>query len=132
MASLLLAVFVVLSLPSHSNEDFLKKAQKSMDLLDYEQAIHYYEQALSENPSKPEIRPRLGFCYFRTGKYENALQACSDELALFPKSLRARILRAYVFYHLGNSDEMAEACQDFNASLELHCKKRGRKSRKRV
>jgi tetratricopeptide (TPR) repeat protein len=98
-----------------------------MDLLDYEQAVHYYEQALFENPSKPEIRPRLGFCYFRLGKYKDAVRVCSDELVLYPESLRARILLAYIYFHQGQIEEMAATCRDFNASLEQYCMSEERK-----
>lgn len=119
--SILLIIFMTLSLPVHSKEDYLKKARKSMDLLDYEQAIHYYEQALIEDPSKADIRPLLGFCYFRTRKYEDAVRVCSDELALHPQSLPARILLAYVYFHQGRSEEMAAVCLDFNAALEQYC-----------
>ncbi|MGD8540053.1 MAG: tetratricopeptide repeat protein [Candidatus Aminicenantes bacterium] len=118
--AILLLIFLAISLPIHSNEDFLKKAQKSMDLLDYDQAIYYYKQALIEDPSKPEIRPRLGFCYFRTGKREEVVRVCLDELALYPGSLHARILLAYVYFHQGKIKEMVATCQDFNLSLEKY------------
>ncbi len=118
--AILILIFLAISLPVHSKEDFLKKAQKSMDLLDYDQAIYYYKQALSEDPSKPEIRPRLGFCYFRLGKYEDAVRVCSDEVALYPESLHARILLAYVHFHQGENEDMITACQSFHTTLEQH------------
>lgn len=119
-ASIFITVFTVCSLYSHSKEDFLKKAQKSMDLLDYDQAIYYYEQALIENPRKPEVRPQLGFCYFRTGNYEDAARVCSDELAHYPESLHARILLTYVYFHQGESEDMITTCQNFDSSLEQY------------
>jgi tetratricopeptide (TPR) repeat protein len=118
---MLLAFFVMIPSPSQAKEDFLQKAQKSMDLMDYDQAIYYFEQAIIENPLKPEIRPRLGFCYLRTGKYEDVVRVCQDELAHFPVSLHTRILLAYVYFHLGKSEGMVAACKDFHTTLEQYC-----------
>ncbi len=120
-ALMLLTCFVMIPLPSHAKEDFLKKAQKSMDLMDYDQAIYYYDQALIENPAIPEIRPRMGFCYFRTGKYEDVVRVCQDELAYFPGSLQSHILLSYVYFHQGRSEEMVAACKDFHTALEQYC-----------
>jgi tetratricopeptide (TPR) repeat protein len=120
LGSMLLMISVVCSLPGHSKEDFLKKAQKSSDLLDYEQAISYYEQALLENPSQPEIRPLLGFCYFRKGKYADTERVCSEEIALYPESLHARVLLAYVYFHQGKSEDMIAVCQNFHTTLEQY------------
>lgn len=121
MASMLLVFFVMIPSPSQAKEDFLQKAQKSMDLMDYDQAIYYFEQALIENPLKPEIRPRLGFGYLRTGKYEDVVRVCQNELAHFPVSLHTRILLAYVYFHLGKSEGMVAACKDFHTTLEQYC-----------
>ncbi|MGD9345656.1 MAG: tetratricopeptide repeat protein [Candidatus Aminicenantes bacterium] len=98
----------------------MEKAQKSMDLLDYDQAIYYYEQALIENPSKPEIRPLLGFCYFRTGKYNDVVRVCLDELAVDRESLHAHILLSYVYYYQGKREDMVAACQDYHTALERY------------
>jgi len=118
---MLLSFFVMIPLPSYAKEDFLKKAQKSMDLMDYDQAIYYYEQALIENPAMPEIRPRMGFCYFRTGKYEDVVRVCQDELAYFPGSLQSHILLSYVYFHQGRSEEMVAACKAYHTALEQYC-----------
>ena len=121
VAVMLLTFFVMIPLLSHAKEDFLKKAKKSMDLLDYDQAIYYYGQALIENPAIPEIRPQMGFCYFRTGKYKDVVRVCQDELAYFPESLQAHILLSYVYFHQGESEEMVAACKDFHTALEKYC-----------
>jgi tetratricopeptide (TPR) repeat protein len=125
--SILVVFFMIIPVPTYSNEDFLKKAQKSMDLMDYEQAIFYYEQALTENPSTLEIRPNLGFCYFRNGKYEDAVRVCQDEIAHFPRSLKARILLSYVFFNQGQSEEMVAACQSYHNTLEQYIQDEGKK-----
>jgi tetratricopeptide (TPR) repeat protein len=118
---MLLAFFVMIPSVSQAKEDFLKKAQKSMDLMDYDQAIYYFKQALIENPLKTEIRPRLGFCYFRTGKYEDVVRVCKDELSHFPESLHARILLAYVYFHIGKHEATVAVCKDFHTTLEQYC-----------
>jgi tetratricopeptide (TPR) repeat protein len=130
MAAVLLVLFIRISVPSFAKEDFLNKAQKSMDLMDYDQAIYYYEQVLIENPLKQEIRPRLGFCYFRTGKHEDVVRVCQDELSRFPGSLPARILLAYVYFHQGKSEEMVAACKDFHNALEQYFSNEEQKVRK--
>ncbi|NOR12291.1 MAG: tetratricopeptide repeat protein, partial [Candidatus Aminicenantes bacterium] len=121
IASMLIAFFVMIPSTSQAKEDFLKKAQKSMDLMDYDQAIYYFEQALIENPLKTEIRLRLGFCYFRTGKYEDVVRVCKNELSHFPESLHARILLAYVYFHIGKHEATVAVCKDFHTTLEQYC-----------
>lgn len=121
VAVISLSFIVMIPFASPTKEDFLKKAQKSMDLMDYDQAIYYYERALIENPAEPELRPRLGFCYFRTGKYDDVVRVCQAELDFFPGSLHARILLAYVHFHRGKSEEMVAACKDYHTALEQYC-----------
>jgi len=118
LTPLLLVICMIFAPLLPSNEDFLKKAQKSMDLLDYDQAIGYYEQALIEDPANSGIRPLLGFCYFRTGKYEEAVRVCLDELVVDPESLHANILLTYVYYHQGKNEKMVAAGQDYQTALE--------------
>ena len=121
VALMLLTFFVMIPLPNHAKEDFLKKAKKSMDLMDYDQAIYYYGQALIENPAIQDIRPQMGFCYFRTGKYKDVVRVCQDELTYFPESLQTHILLSYVYFHQGKSEEMVAACKNFHTALEKYC-----------
>lgn len=127
VALILIVSCMMIPFPLHSKEDFLIKAQKSMDLMDYDQAIYYYEKVLIQSPSKPEIRPRLAFCYMRKGKYEDAVRICLDEISLFPGSLPAHTLLAYVYFQQGKNDEMVAACLDFHSSLEQYCLKEEQK-----
>ncbi len=122
-----LNLLVLIPFPSHASEDFVHKAKKSMDLMDYDQSIYYFEQSLLRDPPVMGIRPQLGFCYFRTGKYEDALRVCQDEIARFPGNVQAHILMAYVYYTQGKHKEAVKICQDYHTALEQYCSDEAKK-----
>lgn len=89
--------------------------------MDYDQAIYYFEQAISADPRMMDIRPQLGFCYLRAGRHDDAVKVCLNEISRFSQSLQSRILMAYVYFLQGKHEEAALACEDYNKSLDYYC-----------
>ena len=110
-----------------AKESLVKKAQREMDFMQYEQAARYFEQAVLDNPDLDNARAKLAFCYFKLGEYDRALKALEQELALFPENLNALILLGYVHFIHGQEKEAAKVCQGFDAALKLAVKQMRKK-----
>lgn len=59
------------NLYSKPDEDRIRLAERLMDLLNYEQAVYYYDLAIRNNLKIGGIRVNQGYAYFRLKKYEN-------------------------------------------------------------
>ena len=103
----------------------IKSARRSMDYMSYDQAIRFLQQALIENPKQKEARTHLAFANLKLGKFKEAIGSLKEELALFPDSLSALILLAYVYINQGQHEDAVSTCLDFKAALEALAKKDG-------
>ncbi len=112
---------------SQAMESLVKKAQRDMDFMKYEQAARYFEQAVLDNPDLDNARAKLAFCYFRLGEYDKAVKALEEELTVFPENINALILLGYVHFKQGQEKEAAKVCQGFDAALKLAVKEMRKK-----
>ncbi len=92
-----------------------------MGLNDYESALLSFEAALQFGKTKPEdvdydINYYMAVCYFKLGRYEEALGRYDAIIALRDKEVDAYIQRGVVQLKLGHYEA---ALEDFNKSLEL-------------
>jgi len=55
----------MLALTGQSKENFIKRLQKDMDLMNYRQAMENLEQTLQDVSKKRNIRPLLAFAYWK-------------------------------------------------------------------
>jgi hypothetical protein len=56
---------IMLALTGQSKENFIKRLQKDMDLMNYRQAMENLEQTLQDVSKKRNIRPLLAFAYWK-------------------------------------------------------------------
>gem|GEM_PF-1687021 len=102
---------------AQANNDLVKKARESLDIMNYQQAARLLTQAIAEAPEKAEIRVDLAFAFFQSGKTEEALEVLEHELVLFPDSYNALILLGYICFLQGDYERAADICQDFDSAL---------------
>ena len=128
---LLLLFIIFLSLCSslypQAENDLVKIADRNMDLLDYEQAVHYYTLGIEKNPRMKNVRVDLGYAYFRLKRYEEAFQALNEELEHFPDSYDAYILLGCIYFSLKKFEEAREACLAYNERLRSIIRKKALK-----
>jgi len=125
------SIFLLVSVHTliHPKENFIKKAQQSMDFTEYERAIGYFDQALSTNPNQKDVRAHQGFAYFKLGKYDDAIRVLKEELALFPVSLDASILLGYVYLIQEKYEEAAKLCEDYGDLFEKALREEAKKKK---
>ncbi len=104
-----------------------EKAESCMDFLNYEEAVHYYTQAIEDNPDQKDLRVSQGYAYFRLGKYEDAVKVLKEELALFPDNLNAFILLSYVYFNKEKLKEAENICQEFSTILKKAVREEAKK-----
>lgn len=104
-----------------------EKAESCMDFLNYEEAVHYYTQAIEDNPDQKDLRVGQGYAYFRLGKYEDAVKVLKEELALFPDNLNAFILLSYVYFNKEKLKEAENISQEFSTILKKAVREEAKK-----
>lgn len=112
-----------------AKEDYAQKAQSSMDMLNYLQAVEYYGQALAEQPQRQGLRTKQAFAYFRLGRNEDAVRVLTEEISFFSDNLDAPILLSYIYYSTEDLRASVEAALEFIRRLEKAVKQKvGEKS----
>jgi tetratricopeptide (TPR) repeat protein len=101
-----------------SRENPVKKAQQSLDLLDYEQAILYFKMAIKENPSQMDLRQGLGFAHFRQQEFEAAIAILREEIQLFPQNFDAMGLLGYIFCSQNRLEDAAKVCLEIEENFQ--------------
>lgn len=65
-------------------DEFLKKAYRCILDNDFEQAIGWFEQAISVEPDRADIRYRCSITYARNGRLELAIRNAEEAIRLAP------------------------------------------------
>lgn len=95
--------------------------KRLFDAGEYEQAIRYYEQVLSQHPDWEEAHFGRGAALYKSERYEEALQAFERAI---PDPVPQR--KATVFYNMGNAflkaNKLEESLQFYKRALELNPK----------
>jgi tetratricopeptide (TPR) repeat protein len=112
-----LSIFLILGFLSvfTYSADSYKRGLESLDLMAYTQALQHFENAISEDPNKQDVRVSMAETYMRMRRPDDALRVLQEERFLFPNSLNARIMLAYVYFLQDKKDDAIEICADFNA-----------------
>ena len=69
-------------------QDLIDRAERSLQVGDYNQAITTFRQVISQTPNHPQaalIRYQIAYCFFQTGNYQKALDESLEWLNLFPE-----------------------------------------------
>jgi branched-chain amino acid transport system substrate-binding protein len=68
-------------------QDLIDRAERSLQVGDYNQAITTFRQVISQTPDHPQaalIRYQIAYCFFQIGNYQKALDESLEWLNLFP------------------------------------------------
>ncbi len=90
-----------LDIASHEITTLRNLGQLYLDTRDYQQAIFYYQKLLKEKPDTPQVFFKMGFCYEKIGKMEEARQSFRKVILLRPKSAIAKRAEERLS-HIGN------------------------------
>jgi tetratricopeptide (TPR) repeat protein len=110
------AVFLILGFlsPLYGFSDSYERGLESLDLMAYTQALQHFENAISEDPNKQDVRVSMAETYLRMKRPEDALRVLQEERFLFPDSINARVMLAYVYFLQDKKDDAIEICEDFD------------------
>lgn len=126
---LILFFLLVLVIPGQPKESLIKKAQRNMDEMNYNQAIQNFEQVLRDHPGRKNIRPKQAFAYFKRGRHEEAMKVLEEEINLFPDNWDAYILLSYIQFSQGLRSEATKTCWAFEEIFENFLRKETAKKR---
>ena len=59
--------------------DSYKRGLESLDLMAYTQALHHFENAISEDPNKQDVRVSMAETYLRMKRPDDALRVLQEE-----------------------------------------------------
>jgi len=117
---ILLTILVLATLPLFSQVPKWKELEALGDTLyhreDFEGALGYYDKAIKE--SKLKEREAYGalykraVCYYSTGAYDNALKDIDTFLAELPQVPQPKLLRAFIYRELNDSDKQLAALEE--------------------
>ncbi|MFQ5809558.1 MAG: tetratricopeptide repeat protein, partial [Armatimonadota bacterium] len=82
----------------------------------YDEALPWAQRAVADDPNNPEARLRLGDCYRRLGRYDEAAAAYAAAAALRPEDFHARHWHALMLLWGRDTDA---AVQELLAALDL-------------
>jgi len=126
---LIFSLLLVLVIPGQPKENLIKKAQRNMDEMNYNQAIQNFEQVLRDHPGRKNIRPKQAFAYFKRGRHEEAMKVLEEEINLFPDNWDAYILLSYIQFSQGLRPEATKTCWAFEEIFENFLRKETAKKR---
>ena len=84
----------------------------------YEQAITYYLEELSENPDHFRARERLGFAYFKTGQLDKAIQELERALEQKPGDPSATYYLGLAWLNKGESGKAIDVWRTYRNAEE--------------
>ncbi len=94
------------------------RALSSMDLQLYEEAAALFSEALAAEPSRPDLRVRQAYAFYRLNRLERAEIVLGAELRLKPADPAALILLSFVQYKAGRSDDAEKTAGTFQTALD--------------
>ncbi|NIO49752.1 MAG: tetratricopeptide repeat protein [Candidatus Aminicenantes bacterium] len=109
---------------SQSAEDAIKTADRLMYLLNYTDAVRYYNQALENNLNIRGARVNLGYAYLRLKKQDEAIRILKEELALFPDNHEAYILLGYIYFKQDKFEEAKEVCEAYDKEFKTYLREK--------
>jgi tetratricopeptide (TPR) repeat protein len=112
-----LLLYCSLGSSAGADDDLVKKARESLDIMNYQEAARLLTQAVAEEPNREGSRVDLAYALYRAGEVEEALDALEQERALFPGSHRALILEAYIRFWEGDTEGALRVSRDFDSEL---------------
>ena len=112
-----LLLYCSLGSSAGADDDLIKKARESLDIMNFQEAARLLTQAVAEEPNREGSRVDLAYAFYRSGKIDEALDALGQERALFPGSHQALILEAYVRFREGDTEGAVRVCRDFDSEL---------------
>jgi tetratricopeptide (TPR) repeat protein len=117
---LLLLVYLIGVSPSFIfAEDIVeKKAQQSMDIMNYRGAISGFEQIILNDTSRRGIRTKMAFCFYRLEENDQALELLNEELSHFPDDPEALIVLGLIHYERKNIEEALKVCHQYTPVFE--------------
>ncbi|MGD2245071.1 MAG: tetratricopeptide repeat protein [Candidatus Aminicenantes bacterium] len=127
IAILVLFIFFGLSSPLFSKKEYEQIAHYYLDIMNYEEAVFYYKQALAESPRKKNIKDKLGYAYFKLGRYEDAIKVLREEMIKYPSNLNALILLCLIHYQQGDEEEATKFCERFHRAFQMVLQKEKKK-----
>ena len=84
----------------------------------YEQAITYYLEELSENPDHFRARERLGFAYFKTGQLDKAIQEFERALEQKPEDPSATYYLGLAWLNKGETGKAIDVWRTYRNAEE--------------
>ena len=115
----LLLILLLASIPLHAKKKFEEIAHYYLDILNYEEAVFYYRQALERNPKKKNIKDKLGYAYFKMGRIEEAIKTLREEMIRYPSNLDGLILLCLVYAHQGNEAEVKRMGERYHRAFQM-------------
>jgi tetratricopeptide (TPR) repeat protein len=97
--------------------DWYTKGQNAAISGNYADAVTYYNNALSLDPSYVLAMSGKAVALNALGRYAEALDAANQTLAIIPTSTDAQNARAYALYKLGRYDEAVAAYMNLTATV---------------
>jgi tetratricopeptide (TPR) repeat protein len=116
----ILLVIILILIPAVAAEDSLEWYTKGLNAAtsgNYADAVTYYNNALSLDPSYVLAMSGKAVALNALGRYAEALDAANQTLAIIPTSTDAQNARAYALYKLGRYDEAVAAYVNLTATV---------------
>ncbi|KAJ1653090.1 hypothetical protein IWQ61_006714 [Dispira simplex] len=100
-----------------------KEANTLYNQGDYDRALNEYEEALRVCPNEFHeeqaiLYANVAACQLKLEDYLDAVESCSDALALNPAYTKARFRRAQAWEHIGTASTLADAVGDYRILCE--------------
>lgn len=113
--TMLLASFCARGADSPQLAELLKKGEAAIKATNWAEAKPIFQKAVSLDPKNKEAQLSLGRCFYRTGKYEDALDCAKIAVALDPTNSEAIHLLGGCYYELTNYTNAADAFKKWSS-----------------
>jgi len=74
---------------NHKVQEHVQKGDKFVDDGKYEEALLYYEEALTLEPNEPDLLNKKGVALRSLGRYDEAIECFNKSLKISPRDLDA-------------------------------------------
>lgn len=118
------------AITTYAQNNFEKMGMQAWMKGDFKGAVVQLEKADAADPNKENILKTLGYCYFHTGDFENAISAYSRLIVLKPTDYSAYYYRGKARLNIANLPKQAlsqmresfytSAIKDFTKAIEIN------------